>query len=189
MSLIFFIVNTVLSLAVYLFLIRLWMQYAGVNFYNPLAQFVVKFTQPIIAPLRKVIAPIGRIDMATVIILYLVATIKLLAILYFKGFHIYFSVEYWPCFIYSPLVVLYSFGYLTFWFLFIRAILSWISHGQSQLDIVLYQLTEPLVTPIRRYVPPIGSIDISFMIFMFVLTLLNIVFSNIFGLWWAIVAQ
>lgn len=188
MSPLFFVVNTVLGLSVYLFIIRLWMQYTGVNFYNPLAQFVVKISQPIIGPLRKFIPSLGRFDTATFIVLFCVAALKLCATLYFTKFNIYLGYKYWQCFIYAPLVIIHSFGYLIFWLLFIRAILSWVSHGQSQLEVVLYQLTEPLITPIRRVIPPIGNIDISFMIFLFGLTFLNIVFSNLFGFWWEILS-
>ena len=55
-----------------------------------------------------------------------------------------------------------------------RAILSWFSRGQFYTDELLAQLTEPLIAPIRRIIPPLGMIDISFMIFVFILMFLNL---------------
>lgn len=188
MSPLLFMFNTAATCAVYLFLLRPWMHYTGVNYYNPFAQIVVKITQPVISPLRKIFPALGKMDTASFIVLYIIAVIKLLIIFYYRKLNIYIDFQSWQCFIFAPLVIIYSFGYSMFWFLLIRAILSWVGHGQSQLEIVLYQLTEPVVSPIRRIIPPIGNIDISFMIFMFGLTFANILFSNFFGIWWEILS-
>ena len=57
----------------------------------------------------------------------------------------------------SFLVVLKQAGLLLFWILIARAILSWISQGRSSVEYVLYQLTEPLLSPIRRFLPSLGG--------------------------------
>lgn len=179
----FYIVNTLINLCLYVILLRIWMQYARVNFYNPFTQFIIKFTHPIVGPLRKVLPSIGSIDTATFLILYIVALLKFIFLISFNTSYPTFSGIYLFC---ALLVILYSVGTLIFWMLIVRAILSWISRAYSPLEEVLSQLTEPLITPIRKIIPPIGGIDISFMIFVFILMILNTVMMSIFGEWWLI---
>ena len=57
-----FLVKTLIDLYVMVLLLRIWMQWSRCDFYNPLSQFVVKITQPIIKPLRRVLPAIGPID-------------------------------------------------------------------------------------------------------------------------------
>ena len=55
-----FLLSTVIELYTMVLLLRIWMQWAHCDFYNPFSQFVVKVTQPIIGPLRRVIPAMGR---------------------------------------------------------------------------------------------------------------------------------
>lgn len=181
----FFIVNTALTLCIYAIILRAWMQYTQVSFYNPFTQFIIKSTQPIVGPLRKVLPPIGSLDTATLLIFYLVALLKFMFLIYARTNYPTFSGIYLFC---ALLVMLYSIGNLIFWMLIVRAILSWVSRSYSPLEEILSQLTEPLISPIRRIIPPIGNIDISFMIFVFILMLLNMVAMNLFGQWWFILS-
>ena len=80
--------------------------------------------------------------------------------------------------------IVHAAGNLLFWLLLFRAIMSWVSRGQSGVDELLAQLTEPLIAPIRRIVPPIGMIDISFMIFVFILMFLNMLAFDLVGYLW-----
>lgn len=64
-------------------------------------------------------------------------------------------------------------GKLIFWLILIRAILSWISQGRNPIDYMLMQLTEPLMSPIRRIIPAMGGLDFSAMIVMLILIALN----------------
>lgn len=50
-----FLLSTVIELYTMVLLLRVWMQWARCDFYNPFSQFVVKVTQPIIGPLRRII--------------------------------------------------------------------------------------------------------------------------------------
>lgn len=179
----FFIVNTLLTLCIYAVILRAWMQYTQVNFYNPFTQFIIKCTQPIIGPLRKVLPPIGSIDSATFLVIYILSLIKFIFLISSVTTYPMFSASYLFC---AFLVAVYSIGNLIFWMLIIRAILSWVSRSYSPLEEILSQLTEPVIAPIRRIIPPIGNIDLSFMIFVFALMLANIFVANIFGEWWLI---
>lgn len=77
-----FLLSTVIELYTMVLLLRIWMQWAHCDFYNPFSQFVVKVTQPIIGPLRRVIPAMGPIDSASLLVAYILSFIK--AIVLFK---------------------------------------------------------------------------------------------------------
>ncbi|QIQ21330.1 YggT family protein [Zophobihabitans entericus] len=181
MASIFYIVNTILTVGIYVFILRLWMQYARVNFYNPFTQFVLRITQPIVGPLRRIIPSIGRIDTSIVLVTYIIALIK---VIFITTYALKWPVWNMMYLFYGILAMFHALGHLIFWMLLVRAILSWINRGQSPVEDLLAQLTEPLIRPIRRIVPPFGSIDISFMIFVFALIALNLIATDLFGIVW-----
>ena len=176
-----FLVKTLIELYVLVLLLRIWMQWARCDFYNPLAQFVVKITQPIIAPLRRVIPAIGPIDGASLLLAFILTTLKypLLAAINNSDFSL------------SPILLLIGVlsllkaaGNLVFWVILIRSIMSWVSQGRSPVDFVLYQLTEPLMSPIRRWLPAMGGIDFSAMIVILILYALNYLGMDLFPDYW-----
>lgn len=182
MATLFFLVNTLLTIALYIIILRIWMQFVRVNPYNPFTQFIIKVTQPIIGSLRKIIPSIGRIDTASFILLYIIALCKTLFIM----LSIYANAPKWDFYylILALATIAHAIGHLIFWMLLIRAILSWISRGQSLAEDLLYQLTEPLVAPVRRIIPPLGMIDLSFMVIVFILIFLNVLGTELFNYFW-----
>lgn len=161
-----FLIKTLLDLAAILFLMRVWMQMARVDYYNPFSQTVVKLTQPLVGPLRRFIPAIGSLDSATVILAYLLVLLKcVLIILVVSG-----------SFSFSPILLLVAFislvkliGKMLFWVLLLRALLSWFSQGRNPVEQIFVQLTEPFLSLIRRILPNTGMLDFSVMIAMFIL--------------------
>ena len=176
-----FLVKTLIELYVLVLLLRIWMQWARCDFYNPLAQFVVKITQPIIAPLRRVIPAIGPIDGASLLLAFVLTTLKypLLVAINNGGFSLSLSLL-----LIGVLSLLKAAGDLVFWVILIRSIMSWVSQGRSPVDFVLYQLTEPLMSPIRRWLPAMGGIDFSAMIVILILYALNYLGMDLFPDYW-----
>lgn len=128
--------------------------------YNPLSQFVVKATHPIVGPLRRVIPSIGRFDTATFVLAVVVCALKIVTLgLIFGG-----NLNPLGVAILSVIGVIKETLSLMFWVLLLRAILSWVSQGRSPVDYVLHQLTEPFLAPIRRIIPPLGGLDLSVLI-------------------------
>lgn len=83
------------------------------------------------------------------------------------------------------LAMLKAAGELVFWVVIIRSLLSWVSQGRSPMDVVLYQLSEPLMYPIRRILPAMGGIDFSAMIVILILYALNYLGMDLFpGIWY-----
>src|SRR5437879_10001613 len=81
MSAIIFIVETLLSLALFVVLARLLLQWTRADFRNPICQAVVRLTNPLILPMRRILPPVGKIDTASVVAVLLVAIVKV-AIVY-----------------------------------------------------------------------------------------------------------
>ncbi len=67
MSAVNFLVNTLFDLYLMVVLLRVWLQVARADFYNPFSQFIVKATQPVVAPLRRFIPSLGGWDTATIV--------------------------------------------------------------------------------------------------------------------------
>lgn len=173
-----FIITTLISLYVMVVLLRVWLQLTRADFYNPFSQFVVKATQPIVSPLRRFIPSIGSVDTATLLLAYILCTIKVSTALLFKGYSLN-SIFL----IFGAISLVKSIGMLIFWVLLLRAILSWVSQGRSPIEYVFVQLTEPLAAPIRRVLPPVGGLDLSVLVLFLGLQFLN-VFMNYYVPFW-----
>lgn len=75
-----FLLNTVFDLYIMVVLLRVWLQWSRADFYNPFSQFVIKATQPIVAPLRRIIPSIGSLDLATLLLAYVLSVVKFLSL-------------------------------------------------------------------------------------------------------------
>ncbi|PQQ24102.1 YggT family protein [Photorhabdus hindustanensis] len=170
MQFLHFILSTVLDLYIAVLLLRVWMQWVRCDFYNPFAQFIVKITQPIVRPLRRVIPAIGSLDTASIVVAYVLVLFKFIMQLWFNTGSLAFHTLFLPV---GLIELLTAAGKLVFWLVLARALLSWISQGRNPIDYVLMQLTEPLMAPIRRIIPTMGGLDFSAMIVILILYALN----------------
>jgi YggT family protein len=159
MSALIFIVDTLLSLALFVVLARLLLQWARADFRNPIAQFVVRITNPVILPMRRVLPPIGKVDTASVLAVLIVAVIKV---------GVYFALtgvgplgpELWARAVAIELVQALLHTYL--YAILMYALLSMIAPGgYSPLQSILASICEPVLRPFRRLIPPIAGIDLS----------------------------
>lgn len=178
-----FLTTTVIDLYVMVLLLRIWMQWVHSDFYNPFSQFVVKITQPIVGPLRRIIPSLGPIDSASLLLAFLLMAIKFpLLILIERGSMPLDLDNLWI----GLLALVKAVGYLIFWVMIIRALMSWVSQGRGPIDYLLHQLTEPLMAPIRRILPAMGGIDFSAMVVILILYLLNFLGTDMLGQLWVI---
>ncbi len=174
-----YLISTLLDLYIMVVILRIWLQAARADFYNPFSQFVVKATQPVVRPLRRFIPAVGSIDMATVIFAYVLSVLKVFLLLYIlsQG-NIGFSVAFLT---YGVVSLVKAAGTILFWILIIRAIMSWVSQGRSPLEYVFYQLTEPMLAPLRRIIPVMGGLDLSVLVLFIVLQFLNYLLGDFIG--------
>jgi len=177
-----FLFKSFIDLYIMVLLLQIWMQWASCDFYNQFLQFIVKITKPIISPIRNIITGIGQLDSASLLLAFILAMIKF-PILTLIEMHIFILDPIYL--LIGLLALLKAAGDLVFWVIIIRSLLSWVSHGQSPMDVIFYQLSEPLMYPIRRILPAVGGIDFSAMIVILILYALNYIGMDIFpGIWY-----
>ena len=159
MTALIFIVDTLLSLALFVVLARLLLQWARADFRNPIAQAIVRLTNPLILPLRRVLPPIGKVNTASVVAVILVAIIKRGILFALTGYGTP-GLEIWLQAIAVELVQALLRTY--FYAILLYALLSLIAPGgYSPLQSVLASICEPILRPFRRLIPPIAGIDLS----------------------------
>ena len=159
MTALIFIVETLLSLALFVVLARLLLQWARADFRNPIAQAIVRLTNPLILPLRRILPPIGKVDTASVVAVVLVAIIKVGILFALRGFGTP-GIELWLQAIAIELVQALLRTY--FYAILLYALLSLIAPGgYSPLQSVLASVCEPVLRPFRRLIPAIAGIDLS----------------------------
>lgn len=154
-----FLADTLLSLALYAFLLRLLMQWTRADFRNPIAEAILRLTNGLILPLRKILPPIGRVDTATVVAVLAVTLIKsgVLASLWMGALPEPVS---WARL--AVVEMLRSALWLYFWAIFVYALASMIAPGvRSALQDLLESLCEPVLERIRRAVPSMAGLDLS----------------------------
>jgi YggT family protein len=159
MTALIFIVNTLLSLGLFVVLARLLLQWVRADFRNPIAQAIVRLTNPLILPMRRVLPPIGKVDTASVVAVVLVAIIKVGILLALHGYGSP-GLQLWAQGVAVELVETLLRTYYVAIVLY--ALLSLIAPGgYSPLQSVLASVCEPVLRPFRRLIPPIGGIDLS----------------------------
>ncbi|MDB6090876.1 MAG: hypothetical protein JWN85_3660 [Gammaproteobacteria bacterium] len=159
MSAIIYIVETLLSLALYVVMARLLLQWTRADFRNPLCQAVVRITNPLILPLRRILPPVGKVDTASVVAVVLVAFITVAAGLALRGYS-FPGPLIWIQLVTLEIARKLLWTYFTAIFLY--ALLSLIAPGgYSPLQSVLATICEPVLRPIRRLIPSIAGLDLS----------------------------
>ncbi|MFM2612202.1 YggT family protein [Vibrio campbellii] len=177
-----FLISTLFDLYIMVVILRIWLQAARADFYNPFSQFIVKATQPVVQPLRRLIPSIGSIDLATVLFAYVLCVLKFVALILIASSG---SVSFSMDFLFLGLLSLIkAAGGLLFWVLLIRAILSWVSQGRSPIEYVFHQLTEPMLAPIRRIIPAMGGFDLSVLVLFIGLQFANFLMGDMIGPIW-----
>jgi YggT family protein len=159
MQAVIYIVDTLLWLLTLAFLLRLMFQLVRADFRDPMADAIVRITNWLVMPLRKVLPPIKKVDTATVIAVLLVACLRSFAVIALSGGQIT-DVE---LFLRTTLIDLVRLVLNVYLFaLLLYALSSYVSPGGYAPGVrLLAQLCEPLLKPVRRIIPPIGQIDFS----------------------------
>ncbi len=172
MAALYFLVDSVLTFAVYAFLIRVLLQLARADFRNPLAQAVVTLTNWLVLPLRRILPAAGRFDTASFVALFAVQ---------FAATLILFRLRTGALFPFVPLAAaaLRSLALATLMLytvlIFVYAALSFIAPGvRSPATSMLASLCEPVLQPLRRILPVVGGIDFSPLVAIVGLTALRI---------------
>jgi len=153
-----YLITTITDLYIAAILLRLLLQWVRADFYNPLCQFLIKVTNPVLVPARRVIPSIGKLDTASVVVMLLLELFQLLIIDQLSGAG--FDLQFILLFSVRKLAVTLLMTY--FVLILANVVISWIGR-QSRHPLVplIYQLTEPVLRPFRKLIPVIGGIDLS----------------------------
>ncbi len=154
-----YLIQTFLSLYLVAMLLRFLLQVVKADFYNPISQFLVKVTNPLVIPLRKIIPGYGGLDIATLLLAVILQTIGIVAILMLNGLGLpspALLLAWSVLGIIGLLVNIYFFALLA------MIILSWIAPGSRNPAVyLLHQITEPVMAPVRKILPAMGGLDFS----------------------------
>lgn len=159
MNALIFIIQTLLSLVLFVFMARVLLQLARADFRNPLAQAVVKITNPLVLPLRRVLPPIGKLDTASVVAVLIIATVEVVIVTMLSGYFVP-DLLTWVRLIVLEIIRTALSAY--FYAILIYSLLSMIAPGNySPVQSLLGSLCEPILRPFRKIIPPIAGLDFS----------------------------
>ena len=163
-----FLIQIVFGSYILAVLLRFLLQWARADFYNPLVQVLVKLTNPPLLPLRRYIPGYRGLDMAAVVLMLLLQLLKLLLITWLFGQPVTVS----GLLVRALAELLDLLLTVLLWAVIIQAILSWFNPDVRQPVVrLLNQLTEPVLRPARRLLPPISGLDLSPLLVIIVLQL------------------
>lgn len=172
-----FLISTLIGIYILLLMLRLLLQWARADFYNPLSQALVKVTNPVLMPLRRVIPAVGPIDTASVVAMLGLQFFSLWLVAAMQGLN-------WG---FSPLLVVSAWELINLMLnvflicIIIRVIVSWVSPGTYHPALMLIdQLTDKLIAPLQRFAVMGGGIDFSPMIVMLGIFFLKMLLQPIF---------
>ncbi len=165
-----FLVKTVLGVYVTLLVLRFLLQWARADFHNPISQFVVKLTSPVLQPVRRLVPSIKGLDTSSLVVAWVIKALELMVLALLLGFSgVAWLAPFWaiPALV-KLLINIFLFAII------IRVVLSWVNPDPyNPAFSLLGRLTDPLMVPAQRLLPPIGGIDLSPMVVMIVLVLLQ----------------
>lgn len=153
-----FLINALVGLYLIAVMLRVLLQAARADFYNPICQFLVQVTNPALKPMRRLVPGLFGIDLAGVVLLVLIQTLLLLALSWIAGPPLAF-----------PGVVLLAMAellrllvYVYVFAIFIMVILSWVGPDPANPVVpLLWRLTGPVLRPFRQLVPTVGGLDLA----------------------------
>ncbi len=153
-----FLIDTLFSIYIAIMLLRFILQQVGADFYNPISQFVVKATQPLVSLFRRFIPSIKKVDTASLVLVFALILIKLVILFSIAGAQINGQMLLIKA-VYDLISLTFDIFIIA---LFVQAILSWVNPDPNHpVSSLLHNLTFPVLRPIKKYIPPISGIDLS----------------------------
>ncbi len=154
-----YILDILFTLYSAVLLLRLLLQLVRADFRNPLARAIVRLTNPVVLPLRKVLPPVGKVDTASLVAVVLCTLLKLWLLLALAGMPAPAPGRLLAATL-SDVVDLVLGTYL--FSIIFNAILSFVAPGNySPAQALLAAICNPVLDPFRRIIPPLGGLDLS----------------------------
>jgi YggT family protein len=170
-----FVVNAVAQLYLFVLLLRILLPWLGADYRNPITQAILKITSPVVVPLRRIIPPVGRVDTATVLVAFIIQYLLIMLILLIFGKSATIGTIALTAIVDLVLLMLRLFVFA----IIIRVILSWISPGGYNPALaIIHALTDRVLLPFRRIIPPLGGLDLSPLVAIILITAVTIVVAG-----------
>jgi len=166
-----YIINTLGTLYISLVLIRFLAQLVRADYYNPVSKALVKYTNPLLIPLRKIVPGLWGIDFAAIVLAILLQTALLQSVLLIAGLGWFnpFTLIIW-----AIIALLSLLAGIYFWGVIILMIASWVAQGSRNPALaLLQQILEPVMAPFRKILPPLGMLDLSPILFFMALHIIR----------------
>lgn len=165
-----FLIQVLFGLYILVVMLRLLLQLVRADFYNPLSQFIVKITTPVLHPLRRIVPGVKGVDLSSLLLAWILKSLELFLIALALGL----GANLLAALIWSiPALVSLTINIFLV-ALIIQVILSWVNPGgYNPAASLIHALTEPLLGPVRRMIPTTGGLDFSPMLVIIGLVLLK----------------
>lgn len=171
-----YIIQALSMLVTFVFLLRFWLPWVKADFRNAIAQGILQFTSPVINPIRRIVPSIGRIDTATVLILFAIQAVTWMLVMSLSGGQLTPK----HIFVLSLMNLVQQSIRIFMFAIIIRIVLGWVApHVHNAATALIANLTDPILRPFRRLVPPIGGLDVSPVFAIIGLGALDILFSDL----------
>jgi YggT family protein len=174
-----FLISTLFSLYILAVMLRFILGAVRADFYNPVSQFLVRITNPLLIPMRRIIPSFRQYDTSALLLMLLLQMVSLFIVVMLRGVNASFIA-----------LLLYAIGELVVLafnvFIFaivIQVIISWISPGTyNPANALLYSITRPVMSPIQQLIPPVSGIDLSPLVALIGLQILKMLVLPLLGL-------
>lgn len=167
------IVNTALSVYMLLVWLRFVLQLARADFYNPMSQFVVRATSPLLHPLRRLVPPVMGLDAAALLLIFVIKLLQLAAVAQLTGQ----AIDPAALAVVAVFQLMLAATSFFFWIILGMVILSWVAMASGGVNpglMPLMQISELVLAPCRRLLPAMGGFDLSPVIAFLAIQILEI---------------
>ena len=166
-----FLIETLIGLVLMIVMLRFLLQVIRADFHNPVSQFIVKVTNPMVIPLRRFIPAVGGMDTSSLVVLFAIQYLELFLLTTMAG-GVFFPLGM----VVIALGKLIGLAITVFTFsILIQVVISWVNPGVYNPVVgLLYQINEPVLGRARKILPPIHGFDLSPIVAMIILQLLSI---------------
>ena len=157
-------------------LLRFVLQLVRADFYNPISQTLVKLTNPLVIPVRKVLPGYGGVDWASLLLAMILQMLMVLLLVLLQTGAL---LPFLPLFLASLVGVAAYLVKIYFFALLGMIILSWVAPGGNNPAIfLLYQITEPVMAPFRKILPAMGGLDLSPILVFILINIIQIALQH-----------
>lgn len=166
-----FLIQFLAGLVIFTLLLRFVMRATFVDWRHPIVNFIAKVTNPICAPFNMILPKPNRWDWSALVTAMLVQALLVILI----GFLTDRSFGVSLILISSVTEIMNQLLDMMFWLIIIQVVLSWVSQGYNPNTAIFDQMTQPILHPFQKLIPPMGGLDLSPIVAIIAIKLTQIV--------------